>query len=126
MVDITRIPITFTCPGVFSGRCSEKGDINWVHTACNKIVRIDVDGDVYCDGNCFILLKNRFIQHWRFNCGSHDGEYLAYATVSDLLYALGNASQAVTKYYSGNKKAISAFYKKIAQNITSKWEETDD
>ena len=68
------IPVIFTCPGYFQGKCPLKEDITWCHTKCSKVLYIDVYGDITCSNGCHIPDKYKFIQHWKFDCGKHQAE----------------------------------------------------
>ena len=120
-----KIPFSFQCPGFFQRTCDNKDPVNWVHNKCRTPVYIDTDGDIYCKNGCYIPSDNRFIQHWRFSCSFHAGKYFEFVSVGDLMYALGNASHATNAYDGGDKKAISAFFKKLASRINEKWKEYD-
>ena len=119
---MSKIPFTFQCPGYFQRTCDNKDPVNWVHESCSTRVYIDTEGDLFCDKGCYVPSYRRFIQYWRFSCRYHQGQYFQFATLSDLCNALGNASTAVNSYYSGNKAAINAFYKKLSARISQNWE----
>lgn len=119
---VESIPVTFTCPGFFMGKSGCKPDsVHWVHSICKREVFIDSDGDVTCSGSCYIPSDSRFIQNWRFSCSNHLGEYLGYASISDMMQAIANASHALTNYYGKGSSAAQTFLQKLAINITKRW-----
>ena len=126
IAESTRIPLTFKCPGSYMAATKntcKSGEIEWNHTNCQKKVYLDVNGDIYCDGNCQIDKEKRFIQGWKFNCGAHhNGEFYAYSNLSDLLAEIANASHAVIHYYKNDRNSIQAFLLELTDNVMERWQ----
>ena len=121
------ILLNFCCPGLGETKCKISTGVNWVHKKCNSKIYIDNNGDVYCDKNCSIPKKDRFIQHWKFNCEkTHSAEYSGAPISSDLLSTLQITSQSVTNHHKGDKKLFLPYYKKLANNLTARWEDIDN
>ena len=117
-----RIPVVFVSPGFFQGKWKDSKAVNWVHKTCKKTIRIDKYGDLYCDNGCSVT--NRFIQYWRFNCGvHHNGEYVSYKSISEMLQAIAITSYAIKEFYPGDPTACQKFLQELTKNLTSKWQD---
>ena len=121
------IPLKFCCSWLGEIKCEIATDINWVHKKCNSQIYIDDNGDIYCDKDCPIPKKNRFVQYWKFNCGKdHTAEYSAVASSFDLHIIFQITSQSAKNHYKEDKKSFQEHSKKLASNLTARWQEIDN
>eukprot|EP01118_Nematostelium_gracile_P013146 TRINITY_DN4932_c1_g1_i1.p1 TRINITY_DN4932_c1_g1~~TRINITY_DN4932_c1_g1_i1.p1 ORF type:complete len:117 (-),score=12.61 TRINITY_DN4932_c1_g1_i1:74-376(-) len=80
----------------------------WRHAKDNAKMYLHDDGDLECESGC-----RHFIQHWRFACSQHPGEYYE-PPLSDITYALGVAA--------GNSSDMSAqFLANVIVQVKKRW-----